>query len=105
MADLTDRPASFIGLHFFNPPQLMKLVEVIRGHKTDQITVEKLMGFVEDIGKTPVLVQKDVAGFIVNRIFIPLVHEAVFCKERDGVTYEEIDARNEIQTRLSNGDI
>lgn len=92
MADLTDRPGSFIGLHFFNPPQLMKLVEVIQGHKTDQSTVERLMGFVEDIGKTPVLVQKDVAGFIVNRIFIPLVHEAVFCKERAGVTYEEIDA-------------
>lgn len=92
MADLTDRPGSFIGLHFFNPPQLMKLVEVIRGRKTDQSTVESLMTFVEALGKTPVLVQKDVAGFIVNRIFIPLVHEAVFCKERDGVTYEEIDA-------------
>jgi enoyl-CoA hydratase / 3-hydroxyacyl-CoA dehydrogenase len=92
MADLTDRPESFIGLHFFNPPQLMKLVEVIRGHKTGQNTVERIMAFVEDLGKTPVLVQKDVAGFIVNRIFIPLVHEAVYCKERDGVTYEEIDA-------------
>lgn len=92
MADLTDRPESFIGLHFFNPPQLMKLVEVIQGHKTGQSTVERIMAFVEDLGKTPVLVQKDVAGFIVNRIFIPLVHEAVYCKERDGVTYEEIDA-------------
>ncbi|HZD35194.1 MAG TPA: 3-hydroxyacyl-CoA dehydrogenase family protein [Nitrososphaeraceae archaeon] len=92
MADLTDRPESFIGLHFFNPPQLMKLVEVIQGHKTGQSTVERIMAFVEDLGKTPVLVQKDVAGFIVNRIFIPLVHEAVYCKDRDGVTYEEIDA-------------
>ena len=92
MANLTDRPGSFIGLHFFNPPQLMKLVEVIRGHKTDQSTVDTLMAFVQDIGKSPVLVQKDVAGFIVNRIFIPLVHEALFCKERDGATYEEIDA-------------
>jgi enoyl-CoA hydratase/3-hydroxyacyl-CoA dehydrogenase len=92
MADLTDRPGSFIGLHFFNPPQLMKLVEVIRGRETDQSTVESLMTFVEALGKTPVLVQKDVAGFIINRIFIPLVHEAIFCKERDGVTYEEIDA-------------
>lgn len=92
MANLTDRPGSFIGLHFFNPPQLMKLVEVIRGHKTDQSTVDTLMAFVQDIGKSPVLVQKDVAGFIVNRIFIPLVHEALFCKERYGVTYEEIDA-------------
>jgi enoyl-CoA hydratase / 3-hydroxyacyl-CoA dehydrogenase len=92
MAELTDRPGSFIGLHFFNPPQLMKLVEVIRGHQTEEGTVERLMTFVEDLGKTPVLVQKDVAGFIVNRIFIPLVHEAVFCKERDGITYEEIDA-------------
>jgi enoyl-CoA hydratase/3-hydroxyacyl-CoA dehydrogenase len=92
MADLTDRPESFIGLHFFNPPQLMKLVEVIRGRKTEQDTVERVMAFVKELGKSPVLVQKDVAGFIVNRIFIPLVHEAVFCKERDVVTYEEIDA-------------
>jgi enoyl-CoA hydratase/3-hydroxyacyl-CoA dehydrogenase len=92
MADLTDRPESFIGLHFFNPPQLMKLVEVIRGRKTEQGTVERVMAFVKELGKSPVLVQKDVAGFIVNRIFIPLVHEAVFCKERDGATYEEIDA-------------
>ena len=60
MADLTDRPGSFIGLHFFNP-LLMKLVEVIQGHKTDQSTVERLMGFVEDIGKTPVPLQKDVS--------------------------------------------
>jgi enoyl-CoA hydratase / 3-hydroxyacyl-CoA dehydrogenase len=97
MADLTDRPGSFIGLHFFNPPQLMKLVEVIRGHKTDQSTVDRLMIFVEDLGKTPVLVQNDVAGFIVNRIFIPLVHEAVFCKERDGVTYEEIDTAMKVK--------
>jgi enoyl-CoA hydratase / 3-hydroxyacyl-CoA dehydrogenase len=92
MADLTDRPGSFIGLHFFNPPQLMKLVEVIRGRRTNQSTVDKLMKFVQDIGKEPVLVRKDVAGFIINRIFIPLVHEAIYCKERDGVTYEEIDA-------------
>jgi enoyl-CoA hydratase / 3-hydroxyacyl-CoA dehydrogenase len=92
MADLTDRAGSFIGLHFFNPPQLMKLVEVIRGRKTDQSTVDKVMTFVQDLGKIPVLVRKDVAGFVVNRIFIPLVHEAVYCKERDGVTYEEIDA-------------
>lgn len=52
MANLTDRPGSFIGLHFFNPPQLMKLVEVIRGHKTDQSTVDTLMAFVQDIGKS-----------------------------------------------------
>jgi enoyl-CoA hydratase/3-hydroxyacyl-CoA dehydrogenase len=92
MADLTDRAGSFIGLHFFNPPQLMKLVEVIRGRKNDQSTVDNLLKFVQDLGKIPVLVRKDVAGFVVNRIFIPLVHEAVYCKERDGVTYEEIDA-------------
>lgn len=97
MADLTDRPESFIGLHFFNPPQLMKLVEVIRGHKTEQGTVERVMAFVKELGKSPVLVQKDVAGFIVNRIFIPLVHEAVFCKERDVVTYEEIDAAMKVR--------
>ncbi|HEX2107594.1 MAG TPA: 3-hydroxyacyl-CoA dehydrogenase family protein [Nitrososphaera sp.] len=92
MATLTSRPERFIGLHFFNPPQLMPLVEVIPGSKTNQNMIDMATGLVQKIGKQPVLCKKDVAGFIVNRIFIPLVHEAVYCQERDNVSMATIDS-------------
>ena len=92
MAALTSRPERFIGLHFFNPPQLMPLVEVIPGGKTNHSMVELAVGLVQKIGKQPVLCKKDVAGFIVNRIFIPLVHEATYCQERDNIPMATIDS-------------
>jgi enoyl-CoA hydratase / 3-hydroxyacyl-CoA dehydrogenase len=92
MAALTNRPDRFIGLHFFNPPQLMPLVEVIPGGRTNDSMVAMAMEFVKKVGKQPVLCKKDVAGFIVNRIFIPLVHEAVYCQERDNVPMSTIDS-------------
>jgi enoyl-CoA hydratase/3-hydroxyacyl-CoA dehydrogenase len=92
MAVLTGRPERFIGLHFFNPPQLMRLVEVIPGHSTNQHTVDTAMDFVLRVGKEPVLCRKDVAGFIVNRIFIPLVHEAAYRLDRNGVSMIQIDS-------------
>ena len=92
MAALTSRPDRFIGLHFFNPPQLMPLVEVIPGGKTNQSMIDMTTGLVQKMGKQPVLCKKDVAGFIVNRIFIPLVHEAVYCQERDNVPMTTIDS-------------
>jgi enoyl-CoA hydratase / 3-hydroxyacyl-CoA dehydrogenase len=92
MAALTRRPERFIGLHFFNPPQLMRLVEVIPGRKTNQYTIDTALDFVTRVGKEPVLCRKDVAGFIVNRIFIPLVHEAVYCLEADAVSMTQIDS-------------
>jgi enoyl-CoA hydratase/3-hydroxyacyl-CoA dehydrogenase len=92
MAALTSRPDRFIGLHFFNPPQLMPLVEVIPGDRTNSSMVDMAMGFVQKVGKQPVLCKKDVAGFIVNRVFIPLVHEAVYCQERDNVPMTTIDS-------------
>ncbi|HJS68122.1 MAG TPA: 3-hydroxyacyl-CoA dehydrogenase family protein [Nitrososphaera sp.] len=92
MAALTSRPDRFIGLHFFNPPQLMPLVEVIPGGRTNSGMVDMAMGFVQKVGKQPVLCKKDVAGFIVNRVFIPLVHEAVYCQERDNVSMTTIDS-------------
>ena len=75
ISSFTSRPNRFIGLHFFNPPQLMKLVEVIPGDKTDKQITDLIINFVKKIGKIPILCKKDVPGFIVNRIFIPLVHE------------------------------
>jgi enoyl-CoA hydratase/3-hydroxyacyl-CoA dehydrogenase len=92
MAELTRRPERFIGLHFFNPPQLMRLVEVIPGRNTDQYAIDTALDFVTRVGKEPVLCRKDVAGFIVNRIFIPLVHEAAYCLETDPVSMTQIDS-------------
>jgi enoyl-CoA hydratase / 3-hydroxyacyl-CoA dehydrogenase len=99
MAALTGRPDRFIGLHFFNPPQLMPLVEVIPGGRTNNGMVDMAMEFVKKVGKQPVLCKKDVAGFIVNRVFIPLVHEAVYCQERDGASTTTIDSA--VKFRLS----
>jgi enoyl-CoA hydratase/3-hydroxyacyl-CoA dehydrogenase len=92
IASLTSRPSRFIGLHFFNPPQLMPLVEVIPGRLTDDDTVGISLDLIKKIGKDPVLCKKDVVGFIVNRIFIPLVHEAAYCLERDKAEMTQIDS-------------
>ena len=92
MASLTSRPSRFIGLHFFNPPQLMPLVEVIPGHLTSSETVNLSLDLIRNIGKEPVLCKKDVVGFIVNRIFIPLIHDAAYCLDRDNAEMTQIDS-------------
>ncbi len=92
LSKLIDNPKRFIGVHFFNPPQLMRLVEIIPGIETDPLVIEHINSFVKKIKKTPILCKKDVAGFIVNRIFIPLVHEAAYCLDRDNVSMEIIDS-------------
>ncbi|MGB8573154.1 MAG: 3-hydroxyacyl-CoA dehydrogenase family protein [Nitrososphaeraceae archaeon] len=92
ISQLTSRPDRFIGLHFFNPPQLMKLVEVIPGARTEKSIVDLGINLVKSFGKEPILCNKDVPGFIVNRIFIPLVHEAAYCLEIDGKTMTQIDS-------------
>ncbi|MGB9003409.1 MAG: 3-hydroxyacyl-CoA dehydrogenase family protein [Nitrosotalea sp.] len=92
IANITSRPERFIGIHFFNPPQLMKLVEVIPGQKTTKDIVDLTMNFVKSVSKEPVLCKKDVVGFIVNRIFIPLVHEAVWTMDRTKASMTEIDS-------------
>jgi len=92
IANSTSRPNRFIGIHFFNPPQLMPLVEVIPGAKTDNDLVDATMQYIRKVGKEPVLCKKDVAGFIVNRIFIPLVHEAAWSLQRYSAKMTEIDA-------------
>jgi len=92
IANTTSRPDKFIGIHFFNPPQLMKLVEVIPGEKTSQEITELTQEFVKSVNKQAVLCRKDVPGFIINRLFIPMVHEACYLQDRTGVTLEEIDS-------------
>ncbi len=92
IAGATARPEKFIGIHFFNPPQLMKLVEVIPGQKTAQDTVDLTIEYVRSLRKEPILCRKDVPGFIVNRLFIPLVHEACHMLDRQKCTLKEVDS-------------
>jgi len=103
ISQLTSRPDRFIGLHFFNPPQLMKLVEVIPGASTAQSIVELGINFVKSLSKDPILCNKDVPGFIVNRIFIPLVHEAAYCLENDGISMTQIDSAVKFKMYLPMG--
>jgi len=92
IANTTSRPNRVIGIHFFNPPQLMKLVEIIPGKQTSSEIVDKTIEFVRSVKKEPVLCKKDVPGFIVNRLFIPLVHEACYVIDRQKNQLIEIDS-------------
>tara|TARA_R110002049_G_scaffold2750_2_gene21339 strand:+ start:23832 stop:25916 length:2085 start_codon:yes stop_codon:yes gene_type:complete len=76
MAEVVKRPAEMAGLHFFNPVHRMELVEVVRGRKTSDATVAKLVSLVRALGKTPV-VTSDSPGFLVNRVLFPYLGEAV----------------------------
>ena len=73
----TDRPARFIGMHFFNPVPVMKLVEVIRGIATDDATYEAVSALAAALGKT-VALSEDFPGFMANRILMPMINEAVY---------------------------
>jgi enoyl-CoA hydratase/3-hydroxyacyl-CoA dehydrogenase len=92
LGNSTDRPEKFLGLHFFNPPPVMALVEVIKGEKTSDETIKFGVEFVKSIGKVPVVVKKDIAGFIVNRILVPYLVLAIDDVEKGVATKEEIDA-------------
>jgi 3-hydroxyacyl-CoA dehydrogenase len=91
LALVTKRPERFAGMHFFNPPQTMKLVEVIRGSKTSDETIEVIVNLARRIGKEPVIVNKDTAGFIVNRILISALNEAASLVEEGAASPEDID--------------
>ena len=92
IANTTSRPEKFIGINFFNPPQLMKLVEVIPGQKTAKEVVDLIQDFVKSVKKEPILCRKDVPGFIINRLFIPMVHEAYYVMDRQQCQLTEIDS-------------
>ena len=80
----------FIGMHFFNPVPMMKLVEVIRGHHTSDKTTKKVVEIARDLGKTPVEVN-DYPGFVSNRVLMPLINEAIYCLMEGVATAEGID--------------
>ena len=92
IANTVSKPERFIGIHFFNPPQLMKLVEVIPGQNTSESITNLTIDFVKSVKKVPVICRKDVPGFIINRLFIPLVHEACYVMERQKIQQREIDS-------------
>lgn len=90
IAAATGRPDRFIGMHFFNPATVMKLVEVIRGVHTSQETFEAIMQLSREIGKEPVEVN-EAPGFVVNKLLIPMINEAIGLVETGVASPEGID--------------
>ncbi len=97
IASATKRPENVCGMHFFNPPQLMKLIEIIRGAKTSDETVQTILDVAHKMEKETVLVKKDSPGFIVNRILIPALNEAV------ALYWEEVADRDDIDKAIKLG--
>ncbi len=92
LAALSGRPAQFIGMHFFNPVPLMKLVEIVVGLQTAEPVVEFIANLSQELGKTPLRV-KDHPGFVSNRVLMPLINEAIHCYAdgvADAATLDEI---------------
>ena len=96
LAAVTDRPEQFIGIHFMNPVPVMKLVEVIRGIATSKETFETVKAVVERVGKI-MAVSEDFPGFIVNRVLLPMINEAVY------TLYEGVGSVEAIDTALKLG--
>lgn len=92
MGQATKRADRVAGMHFFNPPHSMALVEVIKGNDTSQETITTLVELSKKLGKTPIIVRKDVRGFIVNRVLGAVFNEAFWAFQRKEATKEEIDS-------------
>lgn len=90
LAALTKRPEKFIGMHFFNPVPVMKLVEIVRGLETDDETYNLVEETSKKLGKIPVPVN-DFPGFVSNRVLMPMINEAVFCVSEGVATPENVD--------------
>ncbi len=91
MAAVTQRPDRFIGVHFHSPVVVMRLVEVIRGLRTSDATLEAVQGFLQRVQKSPVEVKKDSPGFITNRVYMPMFNEAVWTVYEGVATVEDVD--------------
>lgn len=96
LAAVTTKPERVIGMHFFNPVPMMKLVEVIKGQLTCDKIYEKVYNFAKEMGKTPVAVN-EAPGFVVNRILIPLVNEGI------GILADGVASKEEIDTAMKLG--
>ena len=91
LAAMTGRADRFIGMHFFNPVPMMALVEIIRGLQTSDATHDAVHAMATALGKTPITV-KNAPGFVVNRILVPMINEALFVLAEGLATPEDIDA-------------
>lgn len=85
-------PQRFVGFHWFNPPHLVPLIEVIRGEKTDDATAEAVYALAKKIDKQPVTVKKDAKGFLANRIQLAILREAMYIVEQGIADIEDVDA-------------
>src|SRR5881392_3550926 len=90
LAAATDRPGKVIGMHFFNPVPVLKLVEIIRGRDTSDVTADKITQLARELGKTPA-VANDFPGFVSNRILMPFINEAVWALHDSVAEVEAID--------------
>lgn len=91
LAAVTNRPERVIGMHFFNPVPVMKLVEIVRGYETSQEVYDTIELLAVDFGKVPVEVQ-DYPGFVSNRVLMPMINEAIFCVYEGVATPESVDS-------------
>ncbi len=91
IAAATSRPESVVGTHFFSPVPMMKLCELVRGYKTADETLATAKAFAEGIGKTTIVVNRDIAGFVTTRLIAALVVEAVKLVESGVVSPEDLD--------------
>ncbi len=91
IAAVTERPQQVVGTHFFSPVPMMQLCELVRGYKTSDETLAKARAFAEDIGKTCVVVNRDIAGFVTTRLVVAFVMEAVKLVESGVVSAEDLD--------------
>src|SRR5699024_4206045 len=78
LADVTSRPENVVNMHFFFPPLVMDCVEVVKSEQTSDETAQTAMAFCEAIGRTPVLLEKEIYGFIANRLLFALSNEALY---------------------------
>ncbi len=90
IASATKRPGKVIGMHFFNPVPVMKLVEIIKGQSTSEETFNVIKTLAEKMGKTPIAVN-EAPGFAVNRILVPMINEAIFVLQEGIASAEDID--------------
>lgn len=91
IAAVTARPEAVVGTHFFSPVPMMKLCELVRGYKTSDATLATARAFAEEAGKTCIVVNRDIAGFVTTRLITALVMEAVSLVENGVVTPEDLD--------------
>ena len=90
LSSFVKEPENFIGMHFFNPPPIMKLVEIVNGNRTSEMTRNKISEISRQLGKEPVIVN-DYPGFVSNRVLMPMLREAIVCLEEGIGSVEDID--------------